>query len=53
MNERKCDDCDYIIIIPNDVMEDEVIDCPCCGLEYEYKKGELIQLTLDGLDFGE
>ena len=53
MNEHKCPDCDFKLIVPLDYKNGEIFDCPCCGLEMEYKNGDLIELTLDGLDYGE
>ena len=48
-----CPDCYFEIIIDEDVEEGEIISCPSCGLELEYKKGELIPLTIEGEDWGE
>lgn len=48
----KCKDCDCEIDT-NFLEECELVVCPQCGTEYEYKNGELVLLELDGLDYGE
>jgi predicted amidophosphoribosyltransferase len=48
----KCPDCDTDIPLDG-VEESEVISCPCCGLELEYKKGILVELVIEGQDWGE
>lgn len=53
MDNFKCEDCEEIVNIPNDIKEGEIIECKCCGLEYIYRKGKFIQLTFDGEDWGE
>jgi DNA-directed RNA polymerase subunit M/transcription elongation factor TFIIS len=50
---QKCCECDAVIILPADCEEGEVIKCPECGLEMEFKCGNLIPITLDGIDWGE
>ena len=50
---KKCDDCDTIIFILKDIEEGEIVVCSTCGLEYEYRQGELYQLTIDAIDWGE
>ena len=49
----KCPDCNTEVIIPRDIEEGEVISCLCCGLEFEYVKGELREILLEGIDYGE
>jgi uncharacterized protein YbaR (Trm112 family) len=47
----KCLDCECII--DETGKEGDIIVCPDCGLEYELRDGILVQLVLDGEDFGE
>jgi uncharacterized paraquat-inducible protein A len=50
---QKCPDCDADVSIL-EVEEGEVVSCPSCGLELEYKRGKLQELKLDGKeDWGE
>jgi uncharacterized paraquat-inducible protein A len=54
MKEHKCPDCDFMIQIPDDVKEGELISCSGCGLEFKYIYGELRELKLiEGFDWGE
>lgn len=53
MKQVKCPDCDGTIDISDDVVEGEIITCHNCGLEFEYKNGELKELTIEGEDWGE
>ncbi len=48
-----CSECKATIQVPEDVIEQEVIACHLCGTEYEYRKGNLLILELDGVDYGE
>jgi hypothetical protein len=50
---HKCPDCNCDIDIPFDAGESEIFVCPDCGLEFEYKNGILIQLSIENEDFGE
>ncbi len=47
----KCPDCNEEL--GSDFEENEVVVCPMCGLELEYKKGLLIPLSIEGEDWGE
>jgi uncharacterized paraquat-inducible protein A len=53
----KCKDCEFVIDVPKDVQNMEIVPCPGCGLEMvaHIKKGviTLVALELDGLDYGE
>lgn len=56
--EAKCNDCDGIIKVPDDVMKGEIVSCPDCGLEYEVSKIESGKVNLNpaeavGEDWGE
>lgn len=53
MNKQKCPDCDADLTIPSDYVNGEIFQCPCCSLEMEYKDGKLIELTMEGVDWGE
>ena len=53
MSKHKCPDCDAEITLPEDYVEGDIYQCPCCSLEMEYKHGNLIELTMDGDDWGE
>jgi transcription elongation factor Elf1 len=48
-----CPDCNEEIDVPIDIQEREVVKCSCCGLEFEYHNGELYEIELEGVDFGE
>lgn len=51
---HKCPDCDEVIDTSS--LEDgEIVSCQGCGLELTYnaKTDELIELTIEGEDFGE
>jgi alpha-aminoadipate carrier protein LysW len=48
-----CTDCSEEFDIPKDIVEGEIIDCPNCGLEYQYRDGKLSPLTIEGEDWGE
>jgi hypothetical protein len=52
-----CNDCEEVVDMPDDVEVGDIISCPCCGLEYEVRMVdgvmEMVELTLDGLDYGE
>jgi transcription elongation factor Elf1 len=49
----KCPDCDGCVEVPDDAEEGEIYSCSGCGLELEFKNGELIELTINGEDWGE
>ena len=54
----KCPSCDAQVIVPNDVLNGEIIGCPDCGAEYEVAltaKGEieLKPSEIEGEDWGE
>ncbi|MBS7659875.1 MAG: lysine biosynthesis protein LysW [Candidatus Bathyarchaeia archaeon] len=54
----KCPDCDSNLEISGDVVEGEILSCPCCGLELEVVKVngdsvELQELVIEGEDWGE
>jgi transcription elongation factor Elf1 len=49
----KCPDCDCELIVPADYLNGEIFQCPCCGLEMEFKNGELSQIVIEGEDWGE
>lgn len=53
MEILKCPDCEYEIIVDDDVGDNDVYTCPSCGLELEYVDGKLIELTIEGEDWGE
>jgi alpha-aminoadipate carrier protein LysW len=44
-------------MFPDDVVNGEIVTCPCCGLEFETKIEidgiSLKQLTIEGEDWGE
>lgn len=46
----KCPDCDCDIEVYALAEESEIFVCQGCGLELEYKDGNLIQLVLEGDD---
>lgn len=48
-----CTDCDLQLDVPADVQEGEIISCPACGAEHEYKNGKIIPLVMTGYDWGE
>jgi alpha-aminoadipate carrier protein LysW len=53
-----CDDCGAFIMLPEDLMENEIIGCHDCGLDYVVTKnniGEvsLTELLIEGEDWGE
>lgn len=53
-----CDDCGGLIDLPDDLIENEIVGCHDCGLDYVVTKkdnGELalIELIIDGEDWGE
>jgi DNA-directed RNA polymerase subunit M/transcription elongation factor TFIIS len=49
----KCKDCQALIELPSDIQQGEIVSCSCCGLEYEYKNGNLVELEIEGEDYGE
>lgn len=58
MMSAKCPDCDSNLEISEDVVEGEILSCPCCGLELEVVKVngdsvELQELVIEGEDWGE
>ncbi|MEM0111827.1 MAG: lysine biosynthesis protein LysW [Candidatus Bathyarchaeia archaeon] len=58
MMSAKCPDCDSNLEISGDVVEGEILSCPCCGLELEVVKVngdsvELQELVIEGEDWGE
>jgi len=48
-----CVDCNSEIEVSDNAEESEIFVCPQCGLELEYKEGNLIQLIIENEDFGE
>lgn len=58
MMAAKCPDCNSSIEISDDVIQGEILSCPCCGLELEVVKVngdsiELQELVIEGEDWGE
>ena len=53
LTEFECTDCGFIITIPNDIEENEIVKCLGCGLEYVYEDGKLSEILLDMYDAGE
>jgi uncharacterized paraquat-inducible protein A len=53
MQVFKCPDCDACIEVDDEVEDGQIYSCPDCGLELEYKNDELIELTIEGEDWGE
>lgn len=51
MSKFLCPDCSAILEIPKDIVEDELISCPSCGLELVYRNGNLEQLEIEGEDW--
>ena len=56
--ETKCSECDSSIVLPSDVVNGEIVGCPCCCLEYEVslKEGDEFELKpaeIAGEDWGE
>lgn len=54
----KCPSCDAQVIVPNDVVNGEIVGCPDCGAEYEVAltgNGEikLKPSEIEGEDWGE
>lgn len=53
----KCPDCEKEIYVDDSFQIGEIISCECCGLELEIKleenKMKLVQLVIEGEDFGE
>lgn len=47
----KCIDCQEEL--GKNFEENEVIVCPCCGLEHEFRNGTLYILYIEGEDWGE
>ena len=55
---ENCIDCGAELSVPDNALNDEIIDCPDCGLDYiidldENGGKKLIQLTIEGEDWGE
>jgi alpha-aminoadipate carrier protein LysW len=53
-----CFDCGCILILPEDCVEDEVVSCHDCGMDYVTVKSDsglfnLQQLAIEGEDWGE
>ena len=48
-----CPDCNSKVFIPVNVEEGEIVECLCCGLEFEYRNGELYEIVIEGEDWGE
>lgn len=56
--QENCIDCGAEFLVREDALNDEIISCPDCGLDYVLQiddKGrkKLIQLTIEGEDWGE
>jgi len=49
----KCPDCDCEIEVPSHAEESEIFVCQECGLELEFKEGNLFQISIEGDDWGE
>ena len=54
----KCPDCDCEMSLPTDTEIGEIVNCPCCGLEFEVKDNKIgcqkiEPLTLEAEDWGE
>jgi hypothetical protein len=50
-----CKDCNYTTDIPdNELTNGDILSCPLCGLELEFKDGKFIEIELmDNIDWGE
>jgi len=53
-----CDDCGALIELPEDLIENEIIGCHDCGLDYVVTKNDngevsLTELLIEGEDWGE
>ena len=53
-----CDDCGAFIMLPEDLMVNEIIGCHDCGLDYVVSKNDigevsLTELLIEGEDWGE
>ena len=58
LEKARCPDCDAELVVPEDVMQGEILSCSSCGLELEVRqvKGgsvELQELGIEGEDWGE
>ncbi|MEM2937522.1 MAG: lysine biosynthesis protein LysW [Candidatus Bathyarchaeia archaeon] len=58
MKTAKCPDCDSELNVSEDVVQGEIVSCPCCGLELEIVEVngdsvELKELVIEGEDWGE
>ncbi|MEM0314235.1 MAG: lysine biosynthesis protein LysW [Candidatus Bathyarchaeia archaeon] len=58
MKTAKCPDCDSDLSVSEEVMQGEILSCPCCGLELEIVEVngstvEVRELVLEGEDWGE
>jgi len=55
--ESQCPDCGATVPVPDDATNDEIVSCPCCGLELkvhiEIDGVSLSEITIDGEDWGE
>jgi alpha-aminoadipate carrier protein LysW len=56
--KAKCPECDADLIIPDDVLDSEIVSCPDCGMDFEasVKKSGKVELKLaeiEGEDWGE
>jgi len=45
-NETYCPECDADVMVPQDVMENEIISCHDCGIELEIISLEPLELDL-------
>ena len=55
---ENCIDCSAELVVPEDVLNDEIIGCPDCGLDYIIElenngRKKLVELTIEGEDWGE
>ncbi len=57
MNNEKCPDCEALIVMPEDVVQGEIVTCPDCGLDLEVvKSGQIYSvkaLVVEKEDWGE
>lgn len=56
--DAHCTDCGATIEIPSDALNEELVSCPDCGLDYvieieENGEKHLKELSLEGEDWGE
>jgi alpha-aminoadipate carrier protein LysW len=56
--QENCIDCGAELLVLEDALNDEIISCPDCGLDYVFKlddngRKKLLPLTIEGEDWGE